>query len=747
MKAVCAEVSDDGIEETLQNIPKDIEGTYERIMDIIEKKPPAQRELAKKALLFVAYAREPLSIDVLALAIATKDPAQSLDRLRSSISTEKIILHACGNLLTINMNSNIRCVSFVHFSVHEYLTTSRPKLLHTLFSVAEMAHREIARMCMVFLLILYSHIQDYSTNVESSFANNYILPSLPFHLLAGNLYSLPSNDELINLSLLFFEKGPPLLTSCDGNPPLHRNFLTFSPSVLALMFNLPVSYQSYDPQALYGKQLYHWVLTWVHETANGRYLPFVQVSDDRLAMHYATDQLDSVAACQRLYAYGYPIEYSYCRSEIPLRMVRSQTLCPVGVPALCTLTPLYLVKSGEVARFLLSRGASVNRSGFPNLLGHVAQRGNTQVIQLLLDYGAEQKEEDQGRALEILASDGKVEAIRFLFNNGVDVNTRSGSALQAAAGNGKVEAMRFLLDNGADVHTLGGQYGSALQAAICNDKPEAIRLLLYRGADPYVQSGLFGNALEAAAGNGKVKAMQALLDQGVDVNVGGGRFGNALQAAASRGHVEAIGLLLDHRVDANVCGGEFGNALQAAATMGHMEALRLLLDRGADVNAQDPTYGTALQAEAYRGNIEAMQLLLDKGAEVNVQGGEYGNALQAAARQGNVGAMQLLLDKGADIHAKGKYGSALQAAACQGNIAAVQLLLDEGADVHWKGGKYGSALQAAASHGKVEVLRLLRDMGAIDRSIKVDEILLRGNTPEGKWINVGLLEVETHPDP
>src|SRR6266576_690819 len=85
LKAICAQVSDNGIEETLQNIPRDIDATYDRILKSIDKKPPAQRELAKKALLFIAYAREPVSIDILALAIAVKHHEQSLDMLRSSI--------------------------------------------------------------------------------------------------------------------------------------------------------------------------------------------------------------------------------------------------------------------------------------------------------------------------------------------------------------------------------------------------------------------------------------------------------------------------------------------------------------------------------------------------------------------------------------------------------------------------------------------------------------------------------------
>ena len=186
MKAIYAQVSDLGIEETLKDIPKDINATYERILDVIDNKPLAQRELARNALLFIAYAQKPVSIDILALAIAAKDHTQTLDMLRSSTSTEKIILDACGNLLSIdNTNPEIQQVCFVHFSVHEFFTIQSPKLFHppsfrykeykAVVAHRELAHRELAQMCITFLLILYSQLHDFGTSTEQSFAKDYIL--------------------------------------------------------------------------------------------------------------------------------------------------------------------------------------------------------------------------------------------------------------------------------------------------------------------------------------------------------------------------------------------------------------------------------------------------------------------------------------------------------------------------------------------------------------------------------------------
>ena len=726
LETIYAQVSDYGIEQALENIPDDLDATYERILDMISNKPRVQRELARKVFLFIAYAREPISIDTLGLAVAVEHPTQRLDTLRSSISTEKTILNVCGNLVAVDKESSIRHVHFVHFSVHEFFTSRQSGSY--LYLEHEVAHREIARMCMTFLLILYSQIQDYCTLVECSF-RNYILDALPQHLLTGNLNLLPPNDEMVNLTLSFFGKAPPMLGPFQPRP--HLSFVTFSPSVLALMFNIPGTHQYYNPQLLSENQLDQDVLNWVHGVGNRM---FVLLSGNRLAMHYATGRLDSVAVAKRLHAHGYPIDYSYDEAlgtfyNFPGFIRSLQVLYRDDLG----LTPLYLAKSGSMARFLIDSGASVGPrfvgGKLRNLIEHFGEGGDMEAVQLLLDRGAQQHKGAQRTTLQnasyrsnletqiyIAAYRGEVETMRLLLENGADVNAQGGTygnALQAAVYNCKVEAIQLLLDNGAEVNAQSGKFGNPLQAAASIGNVEAIQLLLDSGAEINAQGGRFYNALQAAARFGNVEAIQLLLDSGAEINAQGGELGNALQAAAYCGKVEAIQLLLDNGAEINAQHGKYGNALQAAACTGEVNAIQLLLDSGAEINAQGGEFGNALQAAALSGKVNAIQLLLDSGAEVNAQGGDFGNALQAAALSGKVDAIQLLLGSGAEINAQGgKFSNALQAAAHSGNVEAVQLLLDNGADVNAQGGHYDSAFQAAVRRGHVEVIRLLLDSGA-----------------------------------
>ena len=289
-----------------------------------------------------------------------------------------------------------------------------------------------------------------------------------------------------------------------------------------------------------------------------------------------------------------------------------------------------------------------------------------------------------------------------------------GNALQAASSEGHDQVVQMLLDKGADVNAQGGHYGNALQAASSGGHDQVVQMLLDKGADVNAQGGHYGNALQAASSGGHDQVVQMLLDKGADVNAQGGYYGNALQAASWRGHDQVVQMLLDKGADVNAQGGYYyGNALQAASSGGHDQVVQMLLDKGADVNAQGGQDDNALQAASSGGHDQVVQMLLDKGADVNAQDGHYGTALQAASLEGHDQVVQMLLDKGADVNAQnGHYGTALQAASSEGHDQVVQMLLDKGADVNAQNGHYGTALQAASLGGHDHVMQMLLDKGA-----------------------------------
>ncbi|KAJ7499617.1 ankyrin repeat-containing domain protein [Mycena latifolia] len=300
------------------------------------------------------------------------------------------------------------------------------------------------------------------------------------------------------------------------------------------------------------------------------------------------------------------------------------------------------------------------------------------------------------------------------------------AVLQVASYYGHLEMVQLLMEHGADVNARDG--GTALQAAAYMGQEPVVKLLIEKNADVNAQGGQqYGTAMQAAASAGHERMVGLLLEHGADVNIQGGRYGTALQAAAFRGYEAVARLLVMHGADINAQGGRYGTALRAASYQGHEGIIRLLIQHGADVNFHG-ALGTALEAALYWGHQAAMHILIDNGTDVNAQRGEYGPVLQTVSYEGNLAAVQILLENGADVNLKGgKYGTALQAASVRGHQDVVALLIDHGADVNAEGGKHGTAMSAASREGHQAVIKLLSDAGAY--MIVQDAALFRVNAP------------------
>ena len=540
LNAICAELSDHGIQKALKRVPEDLNATYERILNTINMKPQSQGELARKALIWTTYTRRPLQIDELAYITAIAMDTRSYADLEFPIPTESIILDVCSNLISVDQN---RVVRFVHFSVQEFLTGHHSA---TLSMEYEVAHREIAQMCMIFLTLFPKRF----FQARLAGLRQYAIDEWPHHLLAGNLNTLPADDRMLTLTLSFFEQGPVLFTEqleCFGSMRKKKIYLKFSPGLLGLVFNLP---GPQNPWEFYKRE----------EPVYDLDLNSVVLFDNKLVIHYSIAELDSIPVTRRLWQHDYSIHYSYTVLEgVDKR-----------VPDWLQLSTLFSVQSTEMAKYLLDNNISIEAQHLHNRLAdplqYFAQKGGwgTGVLQLLLDRVSDE--------------DGRVKG-----------------AMQAAIQADCFDSIWLLLSKGADVNTHGGRWGNALQAAVCEGKIEVIQLLLDKGADVNAQGGQYGNALQAAAYQGTSEVIRLMLENGADINAQGGQYGSALQAAAYQGTIEIIQLLLDMGADVNAQGGMFGTVLQAAAYNGNTQVIQLLLDGGADIHARDGKYGSALE--------------------------------------------------------------------------------------------------------------------------------------------------------
>jgi len=649
------------LRKALHSLPKDLDGTYERILCNIKDSNVAY---ALKILQWLTYSARPLALEEIAEVIAIDvhdDPRFDPER---RLAAPQDVMTICSSLITIDgeeildygLQDRYTPVRLAHFSVKEYLVSDRIRIGKASgYSIRE---REsiavIAEDCLAYLL--YFDVANVFTPLtvdeptDWSFRSESLTPEhqseFPLALYAARFWMQHAQTA---------EASGTTKTSS-----LIVELLRSRGAAFENMMRLWISITFYSDLK-----------------SNRDFDRPLLLQKFRSPLHFVS-LFGLVNSVKMLLEQGY-----HADAKVQTSAGDFSALCAACIGGYALIVKILLDKGAVVD---LSEG-SEDRSPLYHALYHASYFGHEEVVRLLLGSGA----------------NASAQGGEFF------------TALQAASFIGQGKIVQLLLDNDADSNAQGGYYGNALQAASYRGYKEVVQLLIENGADVNAQGGEHGNALQAASYECSMEIVQLLIKKGADVNAQGGYYGNALQAASYQGYKEVVQLLIENGADVNAQGGIFENALQAASYSGYKEVVQLLIENDADVNAQGGILGNALQAASYRGRKEVVQLLIEKGPDVNIQGGRYGNALQAASYEGLMEIVQLLIENGADANAQGgEYGNALHAASFMGRKEVVQLLIEKGADVNARDGFHRTALHAATERDDWDVVQLLRDSGAIE---------------------------------
>lgn len=376
------------------------------------------------------------------------------------------------------------------------------------------------------------------------------------------------------------------------------------------------------------------------------------------------------------------------------------------------------------------------------LLQIAVDNNQTEIVQLLLqqkdvDANANPSNLHGQTALEMASRNGSTDIVKLLLKHdaGSTLAWRVNTAFHAAVDGGRIETIRILFENGLDVNAPPNE---KLKPGSTPSKTEAEIKEIPRWtsqrlggissywpsrsvADETVQIKTTANtgprAIHNAVGRGYRDVVQLLLDNGADVNAGKGTE-TPLMAAVQSQNIDMVKLLLESNADPNAgpCESDKSRTiLETAVQNGVTEIVRLLLASNAIINAKPSTENgrTVLETAIVNDDIEMAKLLLANKA--NIGGGRIGGrtALLAAVDSNRIEMVQLLFDHGADINDVSSDRTPLEAAATHGYLGITELMLRHGADVNAKSSRKGrSALHGAAGKGHRKVVLRLLDAGA-----------------------------------
>ena len=152
------------IRHVLEELPESLDETYERILRAIKK---SNQEHAHRMLQCLVEAVRPLRVEELAEVLAFDFNAEGIPKLNLAWrweDQEEAVMSTCSSLVIIvkGDSKDSRIVQFAHFSVKEYLVSSRlaesSRDVSRYHILPEPAHTILAKACLGVLLRLDDHV-------------------------------------------------------------------------------------------------------------------------------------------------------------------------------------------------------------------------------------------------------------------------------------------------------------------------------------------------------------------------------------------------------------------------------------------------------------------------------------------------------------------------------------------------------------------------------------------------------------
>jgi ankyrin repeat protein len=603
----------------LEELPETLDETYERILRNINK---ANRDHAYRLLQCLTVAVRPLRVAELAEVLAV-DFGTTSHGGTAKLNTgwrwedqQQAVLSTCSSLISIvdvtTYQGPRQVVQFSHFSVKEFLTSSRLARssgdVSRFYIYLEPAHTTLAQACLGVLLQLDEYVPMEWYKLEKSF---------PLSLYAAEHWADHARFENVSSQM---REGMRYLF--DPDKPYFASWLQVRNVAKTLDLSRYFSSSTWSPKRT---PLYYAALCGFHD----------------LAEHLIINHPHQVNADDG--HFGSPLCAALEREHF------------------------------DIAQLLRQHNAEVDIRDSQTLLHAATSRGHSKIVEWLLSHGANSDYWcDEPRPLRVAVRSGHLEISRILLQHKADhsaLDKDGQTVLHLAFVEGHINVARLLLEHGVDVNAQDWNRSTVLHLASERGHIIFVRLLLEHGVDVNARDRNNSTALHRASGQGHIDIARLLLEHGINVNHQNGAHSTALHRALEQGHVDVARLLLEHGVDVNTRDWNRSTVLHVASRQGHIDIARQLLEYGVNVNAQDKDRSTALHLASKEGHVNVVRVLLEHRADVNARDNNHCTALRVASEwiydstrlvrdiarlKLEVG--RLLLEHGADLDAKDNKG-------------------------------------------------------------------------------------------
>jgi ankyrin repeat protein len=508
----------------LDNLPKTLDETYERTLQGIDEE---KWDYAHRLFQCLVVSVRPLHVEELAEVLAVLPNDENIPRFDPGWRPEnakEAVFSACSTLITVVNIDGEEVVQFSHFSVKEFLTSSRiatSESVSHFHVILRSAHRFLASASLSVLLELGGRIN--KRNVKDFPLASYAARHWVDHAQFEDVLSL-IQDEMEFL----FDKDRP-------------HFVT-------------------------------WV--WLHDQDRHSLQSHMSGTHpekpDAGPLYYAALCGFSVMAERLLTTH---------RHDVNARGGQCVTPLHASVKKGHLKATQTLLKNGAKLDARDDEGSTP--------LHKASQHGDPEVVRSLLQGGANPNVENENNEtpLYLASRKGWLEAVRLLLEYGADPNHQDEwgwSALRTAAANGQEDVAELLLRYRADTGSRDADSNTPLHMASFNGRVGAVRVLLEYGSFVDVRDRRGGTPLQDAAQDGFLEVVQLLLDNRADPNAQKEDHWQALHCAAGNGHLEVVELLLKHRGDLHARNGEGETPLQVALRENHPQVVQLLKEWGAE---------------------------------------------------------------------------------------------------------------------------------------------------------------------